>query len=165
MARVSVIVGSKTDLPHVSKVGEVLKALGIEFVANVISAHRNSEELRQHCRAARGMGTQIFITAAGWAAALAGAVAAETQFMIPVIGIPLPGGPYQNDSLYAMASMPPGCPVLVAPNAENAAIAAGQILAIFDPVIREQLVMYLAKAAKKREPQFNVKLNNLQPAE
>ena len=154
--QVQVIVGSKTDLPHLVKAVEVLKTVGVITVVDVISAHRNPEELRDACRDARASGVVVFIAAAGWAAALPGVVAAETGFMTPVIGIPLSGGPYANDSLYAMASMPPGCPVMIVPNPENAALAAAQIVARTNAGVAIRLRDYLTAQEEKRAPQYNV---------
>lgn len=158
---VQVLVGSKTDLPQIVKVGEVLAAIRVAFAVHVISAHRNPDDLREFCQHAQASDVQVFITAAGWAAALSGSVAAATGFMVPVIGIPLSGGPYANDSLYAMASMPPGCPVLVVPTPENAAIAAAQIVAVRDAEIGRRLREYLYAQKSRRQPQMNVDLVGL----
>lgn len=162
---VQVIAGSKTDLPALKKVTEVLSAIGVNFSAHIISAHRNPKALRELC-----VGTQsseirdvrVFVALAAWAAHLAGAVAAETGFMIPVIGVPLPGGPYPNDSLYSMASMPPGCPVLIVPTPENAAIAAAQIVAIADHDVASRLRDYLAVQFQKKQPQLCINLNTFE---
>lgn len=157
---VYVIVGSKHDLPVVakSKFEVILNAVGIKFKVHVISAHRNPSELKAFCASVMTHELNVFVAVAGWAAALAGAIAAETQGWFPVIGVPLPGGPYQNDSLYSMASMPPGRPVLVVPNLDNAAIAAVQIITfgVGAGNFRTQMREYLAKSTP--EPSMNVNL-------
>jgi phosphoribosylaminoimidazole carboxylase PurE protein len=158
--QVQVIVGSETDLPKIanSKLAAIFETLLISFEVHVISAHRNPDELRDHCRRAIGEGARVFIAVAGWAAALPGDVAASIRFQLPVIGVPLPGGPYANDSLYAMASMPPGCPVNVVSDPGNAALAAAQILSLCDPDpgLGSRLISYLADQTKK--PKFNINL-------
>lgn len=153
-----VIVGSKTDLPAVanSKLEAILKELGIPFRVHVISAHRNPVELHAFCATAQLGKQNLFMAVAGWAAALAGAIAAETDGSCPVIGVPLPGGPFANDSLYAMASMPPGRPVMVVPNLDNATLAAAQILAVGDPSLGTRLREYIARTTP--ESNMNVDL-------
>jgi 5-(carboxyamino)imidazole ribonucleotide mutase len=159
---VAVVVGSKTDLPIVAKSGidEFFHTLSIGFEVNVISAHRNPDALKSFCDKAISEGVKIFIGIAGWAAALPGAIAAATEFTVPVIGAPLGNGPYQNDALYSVASMPPGCPVLVC-SLENAGLAAAQILALSDDQIREGLIMYLSAKSRSRPPQYNVNLEEI----
>ncbi|MEJ0021533.1 MAG: AIR carboxylase family protein [Candidatus Doudnabacteria bacterium] len=166
--QVYVIVGSESDLKSVanSKLEEIFRKLGIVFEVNVISAHRNPLELSALCDHLDGP-SKVFIAAAGWAAALAGAISANTQGWLPVIGVPLPGGPYgPQDSLYAMASMPPGRPVMVVPNLDNAALAAAQILSFASEEgreVRQKLCEYLAETTKPTKR--NVNLDNFRTKE
>lgn len=159
---VYVIVGSKSDLPVVanSKLETIFSDIGIKFEINVISAHRNPAELNAFCARVLNSDLTVFIAVAGWSAALAGAIVAETSGWFPVIGVPLAGGPYQNDSLYAMASMPPGRPVMVVPNLDNAALAAAQIMTfgMGSGNSRTLLRQYLAKTTPK--PTINVNLDD-----
>lgn len=159
---VYVIVGSTSDLKALaaSKLEEIFGNLGITFQVHVISAHRNNKELHTFCANLPDGVSRLFIAVAGWAAVLAGALAAETSGVNPIIGVPLPGGPYSpTDSLFAMASMPPGRPVMVMPNLDNAALAAAQILA-FDPDagadLRDRLLAYQKETTKP--PLMNVNL-------
>ncbi len=157
-----VVVGSKSDLKAVanSNLEEVFGKLKISFQVHVISAHRNPRELHKLCADLPDGVSRLFIAVAGWAAALAGALAAETSGVNPIIGVPLPGGPFgPQDSLYAMASMPPGRPVMVVPNLNNAALAAAQILAHAseeEADLRSRLLEYLKETTPKTELNVNL---------
>jgi phosphoribosylaminoimidazole carboxylase PurE protein len=126
---VLIIVGSDSDRERVEPAMKVLDEarVGYEFV--VSSAHRNAEQTAQIARDARQNGYRVIIAAAGLAAALPGAVAALTD--LPVIGLPLDVGPLRGvDALYAIAQLPPGCPVgtVGIGMAKNAALLALRIL-------------------------------------
>ena len=137
---VSILVGSKSDLPVMEKCTKRLDDLGVDYELEVLSAHRNPEGVAEYVASAPGRGIKVFICAAGMAAHLAGAVAARTN--LPVIGIPVAAGTLGGfDALLATVQMPSGVPVAtVAVNgAANAAVLAAQILALSDPKLAERL--------------------------
>lgn len=132
--------GSDSDLPVVQKAIDMLKELSIPFEVHVYSAHRTPEEARAFAVNARGNGFGALIAAAGMAAHLAGAIAANTT--LPVIGIPCKGSTLDGiDALLSTVQMPSGIPVAtVAINgAANAALLAAQILAVSDPELAAKL--------------------------
>ena len=134
MKKVAVLMGSDSDLPTVEKGIAVLRDFGIPFEVHVYSAHRTPKECAQFVSSAEENGFGVLIAAAGMAAHLAGAVAANTT--LPVIGIPISckntGG---MDALLATVQMPSGIPVatVAIDGAANAAHLAAQILALSDP--------------------------------
>ena len=131
--KVAVIMGSDSDWPVVKGACAQLKEFGIPCEAHILSAHRTPAAAAEFAKAAREKGFGVIICAAGLAAHLAGAVAANTT--LPVIGIPMKGGALDGlDALLATVQMPSGIPVAtVALNgAKNAAILAAQILAVED---------------------------------
>ncbi|MGI6072613.1 MAG: 5-(carboxyamino)imidazole ribonucleotide mutase [Lachnospiraceae bacterium] len=133
MKKVGVIMGSDTDLPVVKKATDTLKELGIPFEAHVYSAHRTPEAARKFAVNARTNGFGVIICAAGMAAHLAGAIAAETT--LPVIGIPCAGANLGGmDALLSTVQMPSGIPVatVAIDGAKNAALLAARILAVSD---------------------------------
>lgn len=140
MKKVAVIMGSDSDLPVVEKGIQVLKDYGIPFEVHVFSAHRTPAETSEFTKNAAANGFGVIIAAAGMAAHLAGAIAANT--MLPVIGIPVSGKVLDGmDALLSTAQMPPGIPVAtVAVNgAANAAHLAAQILALSDAALAAKL--------------------------
>ena len=140
MKQVAVIMGSDSDLPIVEKGIEVLKNFGVPTEVHVYSAHRTPVECAEFTRAARDNGFGVIIAAAGMAAHLAGAIAANTT--LPVIGIPCKGPNFDGmDALLSTVQMPSGIPVAtVAVNgAKNAALLACQILAVEDKELQEKL--------------------------
>lgn len=140
MAKVAVLMGSDSDWPIVQAACQQLDKLGISSEAHILSAHRTPAEAAQFAQTARENGVQVVICAAGMAAHLAGAIAANTT--LPVIGIPLKGGALDGmDALLATVQMPSGIPVAtVALNgAKNAAILAAEILALSDPALTQRL--------------------------
>ncbi len=127
---VLIIVGSESDRERVAPACTVLEhaQVGYDFV--VSSAHRDAAQTAELAKGAKGKGYRVIIAGAGLAAALPGAVAALTD--LPVIGLPLDVGPLRGvDALYAIAQLPPGCPVgtVGIGNAKNAALLALRILA------------------------------------
>ena len=140
MKKVAVLMGSDSDLPIVEKGIKVLKDYGVPFEVHVYSAHRTPVECAEFVKGARESGFGVIIAAAGMAAHLAGAVAANTT--LPVIGIPISckntGG---MDALLATVQMPSGIPVatVAIDGAANAAILAIQILAISDSELQAKL--------------------------
>lgn len=111
MKKVAIIMGSDSDLPVVRKAADTLRAFGVPFEMHVYSAHRTPEEARTFAVNARKEGFGAIIAAAGMAAHLAGAIAANTT--LPVIGIPLRSTAFSNgiDALLATVQMPSGIPV------------------------------------------------------
>ncbi len=140
MKKVAVIMGSDSDLPVVEKAINKLKEYGVPSEVHVYSAHRTPVEARDFALAARENGFGAIICAAGMAAHLAGAFAANTT--LPVIGIPVKGGAVDGmDALLSTVQMPTGIPVAtVAINgAANAAVLAVQMLAISDEELAAKL--------------------------
>ena len=138
--KVAVIMGSDSDWPTVKAACTQLKELDIPFEAHILSAHRTPAAAAEFAKAARANGFGAIICAAGMAAHLAGAFAANTT--LPVIGIPMKGGAMDGlDALLATVPMPSGIPVAtVALNgAKNAAVLAAQILAVSDDVLAAKL--------------------------
>ena len=140
MKKVGIVMGSDSDLPILRKTMDTLKSLDIPFECHVYSAHRTPVEARDFAVNARANGFGVIIAAAGMAAHLAGAVAANTT--LPVIGIPCKGPVLDGmDALLATVQMPSGIPVAtVAINGgANAALLAAQILAVSDNEIAAKL--------------------------
>ena len=140
MKKVGIIMGSDSDLPIVKKATDMLITLDIPFEVHVYSAHRTPVEARDFALRARENGFGVLIAAAGMAAHLASAIAANTT--LPVIGIPCKGGMMDRlDALLSTVQMPTGIPVAtVALNgAANAALLAAQIIAVEDKELAAKL--------------------------
>ncbi len=140
MKKVGIIMGSDSDLPIVSKAVNTLKDFGVPFEVHVFSAHRTPAEAREFSINARKNGFGAIIAAAGMAAHLAGAIAANTT--IPVIGIPIKSGHLNGiDALLSTVQMPSGIPVatVAIDGAVNAALLCIQILAVEDSALAEKL--------------------------
>ena len=134
--RVAILMGSKSDLSLMQPAADMLTELGIPHVMRVLSAHRTPERTAEFARGARDAGIGVLICAAGGAAHLAGAVAAQTT--LPVVGVPLARTPLGGaDALYATVQMPQGMPVatVAIDGAANAALLAAQILGVADAKI------------------------------
>lgn len=137
---VAVLMGSASDAPVLEPCLEVLRQFSIPFEVRVLSAHRTPQETAAFVSGASDRGVEVVIAAAGMAAHLAGACAAQT--ILPVIGIPVASGPMKGqDALLSTVMMPPGMPVAtVAINgAANAGHLAAQILALSRPELTEKL--------------------------
>lgn len=140
MKKVGIIMGSDSDLPIVKKATDMLDSLGIPFEIHIYSAHRTPVEARDFAVNARANGFGAIIAAAGMAAHLAGAIAANTT--LPVIGIPCKSSNLDGmDALLSTVQMPTGIPVAtVAINgAGNAALLAAQIIAVEDKDLASKL--------------------------
>ena len=140
MKKVGIVMGSDSDLPIIQKTTDMLRSLEIPFEVHVYSAHRTPVEARDFAVNARSNGFGVLIAAAGMAAHLAGAIAANTT--LPVIGIPCKGPVLDGmDALLATVQMPTGIPVAtVAINGgANAALLAAQILAVADEELAKKL--------------------------
>ena len=150
MKKVAVIMGSDSDLPVVEKAMVTLEKFGVPFEVHVYSAHRTPEEAKAFAQNARQNGFGVLIAAAGKAAHLAGAVAANTT--LPVIGIPIKSSTLDGlDALLSTVQMPGGIPVatVAIDGAENAALLAAQILAVEDAELAQKLDAARAEAAQK----------------
>lgn len=139
MKKVGIIMGSDSDLPVVEKAINILKDFDIPFTVHIYSAHRTPEQSREFALAARKDGYGAIICAAGMAAHLAGAIAANTT--VPVIGIPIKSSLDGLDALLSTVQMPSGIPVAtVAINgAANAAFLAAEIISLSDDALAEKL--------------------------
>lgn len=140
MKKVGIIMGSDSDLPVVEKAMTALDELGVPYEVHVFSAHRTPVEAKEFSANARANGFGAIIGAAGMAAHLAGAIAANTT--LPVIGIPVKSSNLDGmDALLSTVQMPPGIPVAtVAINgAKNAAVLAAQIIAVEDAELAAKL--------------------------
>ncbi|MBU1125538.1 MAG: 5-(carboxyamino)imidazole ribonucleotide mutase [Candidatus Omnitrophica bacterium] len=145
MAKISIIMGSQSDLETLQETINLLKSFGVDFEVRVLSAHRTPKELVRYVEDATKSGTKVFIAAAGGAAALAGVVAAHTTR--PVIGIPIETSSLKGlDSLLSTVQMPAGIPVasmaIGKAGAKNAAIFALEILGVTDKKIQGKLLKY-----------------------
>lgn len=149
MKKVGILMGSDSDLPIIRKATDMLDALGIPFEVHVYSAHRTPKEAADFSKNARANGFGVMIAAAGMAAHLAGAVAANTT--LPVIGIPCKSSNLDGlDALLSTVQMPMGIPVAtVAINGgANAALLAAEILAVGDAELAKKLDEKRASDAK-----------------
>jgi 5-(carboxyamino)imidazole ribonucleotide mutase len=137
---VGILVGSASDLPVIEQATAILERFEIPHELNVLSAHRNPDQLDEYARLAEDRGLRVLICGAGMAAHLAGAVAART--ILPVIGVPV-GTKYVGgaDALFSTVQMPRGVPVatVAIDGAVNAAILAAQIIASTDEDLRKRL--------------------------
>ncbi len=139
---VSIIMGSTSDLPVLSKAAEFLDKMEVPFEMNALSAHRTPAEVEEFASSAEERGIKVVIAAAGMAAALPGVIAAMTP--LPVIGIPINSTLDGQDALLSIVQMPPGISVAtVGINAAlNAAVMAVQILSLFDKELHSRFVAY-----------------------
>lgn len=150
MKKVGIIMGSDSDKPTVQKAADMLRSLDVPFEAHIYSAHRTPEQARDFAANARANGFGVLIAAAGMAAHLAGAIAANTT--LPVIGIPCSSANLEGlDALLSTVQMPPGVPVATVGinGAANAALLAAQILAVEDEALAERLAAKKAADAAK----------------
>ncbi len=162
MKKVGIVMGSDSDLPIIKKATDTLKELEIPFEVHIYSAHRTPVEARDFAANARNNGFGVIIAAAGMAAHLAGAIAANTT--LPVIGIPCKSSQLDGmDALLSTVQMPSGIPVAtVAINGgANAAILAAQMLAIEDSALAQKLQNKRNDAAKAVLEKDKDVMNNL----
>jgi phosphoribosylaminoimidazole carboxylase PurE protein len=142
---VGVVMGSTSDADVMEGCTDVLRQLTVPHEVRVISAHRTPTRAREYAESADGRGLEVIIAGAGWAAHLAGFIAAHTT--LPVIGIPIDSSPLQGmDALLSTVQMPPGIPVATVAlgrgGAKNAAVLAAQILALKHTSIAAKLKAY-----------------------
>ena len=160
MNKISILMGSQSDLETVNETINVLEEFKVDFEVKVLSAHRTPKEVAQYVESAPKSGTRVFIAAAGMSAALAGVVAAHT--ILPVIGIPIETKNLKGlDSLLSTVQMPPGIPVacmsIGKAGAKNAALFALEILGINDTKISAKLTNY-KKQMRLKITQTKIKL-------
>ena len=143
MAKVSIVMGSDSDMPVMAQAAEILEKFGIDYEMRIISAHREPDVFFEYAKGAEERGVKVVIAGAGKAAHLPGMCAA--LFPMPVIGIPMKTSDLGGvDSLYSIGQMPSGIPVAtVAINGgKNAGILAAKILAVSDPELLAKLKAY-----------------------
>lgn len=147
--KVSIIMGSTSDLPILNKAATFLNDMKVPFEMNALSAHRTPAEVEKFARTAKERGIEVIIAAAGMAAALPGVIAAMTT--VPVIGIPINSTLEGRDALLSIVQMPPGIAVATVGinGGLNAAILAVQILALGDPELAERFKTYRAGLSEK----------------
>jgi len=148
LKKVAVIMGSDSDLPVVEKAIDTLREFDIPFEVHVYSAHRTPAEVKDFVSSAEDNGFGVIIAAAGMAAHLAGAIAANT--VLPVIGIPVSAKKLDGiDALLSTVQMPSGIPVatVAIDGAKNAAILAAQIIALSDKTLSDKLKADRKKAS------------------
>jgi 5-(carboxyamino)imidazole ribonucleotide mutase len=143
MALVGIVMGSDSDWPTMQPAADALGEFGIDFEADVVSAHRMPDEMLAYAHAAHTRGLRVLIAGAGGAAHLPGMLAAATP--LPVIGVPVPLKYLDGmDSLLSIVQMPAGVPVATVGigNAGNAGLLAARILAAGDPELTEKVLAF-----------------------
>jgi 5-(carboxyamino)imidazole ribonucleotide mutase len=167
--KVSIIMGSTSDLPIMEQAAKLLDEFEIPFEINALSAHRTPDQAMEFARNAAGRGIRVIIAGAGGAAHLPGVVAALTP--LPVIGVPINASISIDgwDSILSILQMPPGIPVATVglDGARNAGILAAQIIGTGDPAIMEKMVIFKKSLASKivkaneelKEVKFKFKTN------
>ncbi len=142
-ARVSIVMGSQSDLPVMRDAGLFLTEIGIAHELDIVSAHRTPRRLQDYAEGLADRGIEVVIAGAGGAAHLPGMIAAST--VLPVIGVPVATTKLDGyDSLLSIVQMPRGVPVatVAIDNAGNAAVLAAQIIGVYDVEIRTKLLAY-----------------------
>lgn len=165
--KVSIIMGSTSDLPVMKKAADFLNDMEIPFEINALSAHRTPEEVEKFAKNAENRGIQVIIAAAGMAAHLPGVIASMVK--IPVIGVPIKASLDGLDALLAIVQMPPGIPVATVgiDGAQNAAILAAQIIATGNKELGGKLAEFKSSLKNKivkanqdlKEVKYNFKTN------
>jgi len=156
IALVGVLMGSASDAEIMKGCVDLLDELGLPYEVKILSAHRTPDLAREYAVSAADRGIEVIIAGAGWAAHLAGAIAAHTT--LPVIGVPIDSSPFKGlDALLSTVQMPSGIPVATVAvgsgGAKNAALLAAQILALKYPQLAETVTNYrmrLTEQASKR---------------
>lgn len=159
-AKVSIIMGSTSDLGVMEKAAKLLDEFEIPFEINALSAHRTPEEVEKFAKDAKDKGIKVIIAGAGMAAHLPGVIAAMTP--LPVIGVPINASLSGFDSILAILQMPPGIPVatVAVDGAMNAAILAVQMMATGDAELMKKLENY-KEGLKKKIVQANKDLSEV----
>ena len=151
---VGILMGSDSDRAIMEETGRTLDQLGVPWEMRISSAHRSLAKTLAYVKGADKRGIEVMIAGAGWAAHLAGLVAAATP--LPVIGVPIDSSALQGlDALLSTVQMPPGVPVATVAigkgGARNAGVLAAQILALKHPRIRRKLLLFKKKLARDIE--------------
>jgi 5-(carboxyamino)imidazole ribonucleotide mutase len=151
MAKVAVLMGSKSDEAAMAGCVDYLQKFGISHDVRILSAHRQPDETAAFVKSAEREGYVLIIAAAGMAAHLPGVVASHTT--LPVIGVPLDGSALNGvDALYSIVQMPAGIPVATvaigSAGAKNAAVLAAEILSLTDPKLKSALAEFRKRGAK-----------------
>ena len=159
-AKVSIIMGSTSDLPIMEEAAKILNEFQIPFEINALSAHRTPEEVEKYAKNAAARGIKVIIAGAGMAAHLPGVIASMTP--LPVIGVPIKASLEGLDSIFSILQMPPGIPVATVGvnSAQNAGILAAQILATGDESVMNEIIKY-KESLKKKIVQANEELKNV----
>ena len=150
MKKAAIIMGSDSDLKAMQGAMDALKALEIPFAVRILSAHRTPEAAAEFAKNAKADGYGVIIAAAGKAAHLAGAMAANT--ILPVIGVPIKSSTLDGlDALLSTVQMPSGMPVatVAIDGATNAALLAAQIIALSDAALAQRFAEYRAAQSAK----------------
>jgi 5-(carboxyamino)imidazole ribonucleotide mutase len=158
--KVSIIMGSTSDLPVMQKTAEILNSFRIPFEMNALSAHRTPAEVEFFAKNAEARGIKVIIAAAGMAAHLPGVIASMTP--VPVIGVPIKASLEGLDSIFSILQMPPGIPVATVgvDAAMNAGILAAQIIATGDKEMMKEIMKY-KESLKKKIVQANEELKSV----
>jgi len=158
--KVSIIMGSTSDMPVMEKAAQILNDFKIPFEINALSAHRTPEEVEKFAKNAAARGIKVIIAAAGMAAHLPGVIASMTT--VPVIGVPINASLEGLDSIFSILQMPPGIPVAtVGVNAaQNAGILAAQILATGDQEVMNEITRF-KEGLKSKIVKANEELKNI----
>jgi 5-(carboxyamino)imidazole ribonucleotide mutase len=158
--KVSIIMGSTSDLPVMQKAAEILNTFKIPFEMNALSAHRTPAEVESFAKNADERGIKVIIAAAGMAAHLPGVIASMTP--VPVIGVPIKASLEGLDSIFSILQMPPGIPVATVgvDAAMNAGILAAQIIATGDKEMMNEIIKY-KESLKKKIVQANEELKSV----
>lgn len=165
MKKVAIIMGSDSDLKVMQGAMETLKSLEIPYAVRVISAHRTPEVAAEFARGAQEAGYGVIIAAAGKAAHLAGAMAANT--VLPVVGVPVKSSTLDGlDALLSTVQMPSGMPVatVAIDGAANAALLAAQMIALSDPALMERLTARRrdqTEAVMEKDARISAEYSNL----
>lgn len=149
--RVSIIMGSTSDLPVLRKAADFLEQMEVPFELHALSAHRTPAAVEQFATGAAERGIEVIIAAAGMAAALPGVIAALTP--LPVIGVPVASTLDGVDALYSIVQMPPGIPVATVGinGALNAAVLAVRMMALYDKELAARYDLYRSSLKAKIE--------------
>lgn len=151
MAKVGIIMGSKSDLPIMKEAAEILKELGVDYEIDIVSAHRTPEKMFDYAKSAHKRGIKVIVAGAGGAAHLPGMTASLTP--LPVIGVPIHSRNSIDgwDSVLSILQMPSGIPVatVALDGAKNAGILAAKIVAAGEPAIIDRLLTYMEELKAK----------------
>lgn len=152
MAKIAIIMGSKSDMPTMQYCIDILDEFKIPYTTKVLSAHRTPEETAKFAKQAREKGIKVIIAAAGMAAHLAGVLASKTT--LPIIGVPMESKSLAGiDALFSTVQMPGGVPVacmaIGKAGAKNSALFSAQILALTDKALSKKLIAYKKKLARQ----------------